>query len=97
MFTYKIEAVNFNNKLKLILYPLGENSINHLTIDSYYVSKVSKIIYFTISSTIIQSTVDSAYLHICPLHTYIAVSFYSSQNVLCQSKFFEPPPKFDCI
>ena len=26
-----------------------------------------------------------------------ALSFYRSQNVLCQSKFFEPAQKFDCI
>ena len=26
-----------------------------------------------------------------------ALSFYRSQNVLCQSKYFEPGQKFDCI
>ena len=30
------------------------------------------------------------------VHTY-ALSFYRSQNILCQSKFFEPAQKFDCI
>ena len=26
-----------------------------------------------------------------------ALAFYRSQNVLCQSKFYEPAQKFDCI
>ena len=36
-------------------------------------------------------------IHSLPLKLYNVLSFYRSQNVLCQSKFFESAQKFDLI
>ena len=58
----------------------------------YYPSSVSLAYKQT---TRFQTFKISSY-HTCYGATY-ALSFYKSQNVLCQSKFFEPAQKFDCI
>ena len=46
---------------------------------------------------LIDSEQGVAHQILSPISNSDALSFYRSQNVLCQSKCFEPAQKFDCI
>ena len=66
------------------------------------VMKIDAIVYFTIKLQ--KVVISNADLFFCSKKVFdqflvkvYALSFYRSQNVLCQSKFFESAQKFDCI